>query len=30
MAAAFFLDGEFDEALLYYESIEEIQKDSEE
>lgn len=30
MAAAFFLDGEFDDACLYYESIEEIAKESEE
>ena len=30
MAAAYFLDGEFEEALLYYESIEEIQKESQE
>jgi len=30
MAAAFFLDGEFDDAALYYESIEEIAKESEE
>lgn len=30
MAAAFFLDGEFDDAIMYYESIEDIQKDSQE
>ncbi|CAL6019175.1 Intraflagellar_transport protein IFT56 [Hexamita inflata] len=30
MAAAFFLDGEFDDASLYYESIEDIAKESEE
>ena len=30
MAAAYFLDGEFEEALLYYESIEDIQKESQE
>lgn len=30
MAAAFFLDGEFDDAIMYYESIEDITKESQE